>query len=357
MQDLLNEIRERAGLLDLDEEGAMPRKGQVMTDGGYAFEVIRVYPTKADADGPLPRELLRLIPRGGGAVMTTLTKGRSQTGDGRAPGNYVFFIRRNGEQDGAPVWMKPSQATRALGYEYSEAESWSGNALIDEVRQLAGMTTLDEIGIGGNEPGSVQAFLMVLASKLTQYDQREMKREMKRGGRGNIYRLGHLLGASQKVEDDMKAKGLMRQGTPEALSALKTSMNYYFSPGVSPVVNVEKQIDLFLKTGKEPSLVGGGSSRKAPKRTEDIGDNDGWPICESAAGDAIHDLKALLHVVKGLVSAVEETIQAIQGTELDREDARYIAQRCVDVSEPVRKMWTTLDALKAQALRQKRSTP
>lgn len=42
-------------------------------------------------------------------------------------------------------------------------------------------------------------FQTLLVSKLTQQDQREAKRDMKYGGRVNIYRIGHYLEAAQKV--------------------------------------------------------------------------------------------------------------------------------------------------------------
>jgi hypothetical protein len=95
-------------------------------------------------------------------------------------------------------------------------------------------------------PCTVHKYLMVLTSKLTQYDQKENLREMKRGGRGNIYRLGHLLEASQKVED--RVAKLKDRHDPEALSALKSAIAANFTHddgifGLAPVRNVIKQIN------------------------------------------------------------------------------------------------------------------
>ncbi len=88
------------------------------------YKVIRHYPSKGDADGPLPRALLRMVPRGGGAA---IAKGPQ--------GHYVIYLDRSGKIDGAPVWLKPAQYKRAMSYEYSE-EREMGNLdqLIEDLR-------------------------------------------------------------------------------------------------------------------------------------------------------------------------------------------------------------------------------
>ena len=107
-------------------------------------------------------------------------------------------------------------------------------------------------------PPTVCNFQTLLISKLTQQDQREAKRDMKYGGRVNIYRLGHYLEAAQKVEADMQrvAPDCNVTLTPEIADKMRVSLRHHFTPTFPVVKNVEKQIDAFLTTGKQPSLLG-----------------------------------------------------------------------------------------------------
>jgi hypothetical protein len=97
--------------------------------------------------------------------------------------------------------------------------------------------------------GTVKTFLMVLTSKLTQYDKRLSARD------GNIYRLSHLLKASQDIERRM-AK-LLDHSDQKSLETLKAAIAGEFTrPPIPPVANTLKQIDAFIATGKLPSLSG-----------------------------------------------------------------------------------------------------
>lgn len=161
-------------------------------------------------------------------------------------------------------------------------------------------------------PGTVGNFLLVLSSKLTQYDQRETTKELKRG-RSNIYRLGHLLGALHKVEGDVQ--GLEGRSDAEALDALKASMNTRFTEGFAPVRQVERQIDRWLEKGKPPSLKetkGGNApsvrSRTIPKQIRDRANMYGIPVQLRqfsdgsrhyiVAGMAASSTSAALHLIK-----------------------------------------------------------
>jgi hypothetical protein len=71
---------------------------------------------------------------------------------------------------------------------------------------------------------SVQDFHAILIGLLTQYDQKESLREMKRRQSPNIYRLGHLLKAADKAETAAKQaspafdwRELWESDTPDAL--------------------------------------------------------------------------------------------------------------------------------------------
>jgi hypothetical protein len=88
-------------------------------------------------------------------------------------------------------------------------------------------------------PCTVEKYLLVLSSKLTQYDMKESAKEMRRGGM-NIYRLGHLLKAAKSVENDVKA--LARREDPEAMAKLQQSLSRHFEDGFSPARAVKRQI-------------------------------------------------------------------------------------------------------------------
>jgi hypothetical protein len=96
--------------------------------------------------------------------------------------------------------------------------------------------------------GTVENFLAVLSSKLTQYDERVSRRERM----PNIYRLGHYMKALGDVRD--KVAGILERSDPEALTALKAVINRHFHD-LPPTNNVLKQIDAWLASGKRPSLV------------------------------------------------------------------------------------------------------
>ena len=104
-------------------------------------------------------------------------------------------------------------------------------------------------------PPTVGNFILLLTSKLTQYDQRDK--------RGSIYRLGHLLGAAQKVEDEV-LQHASRTDTMNEDVAVRfiTAMADAFTVNprenkfdLAPCRNVVKQLEAFLASGKNPSLV------------------------------------------------------------------------------------------------------
>ena len=113
-------------------------------------------------------------------------------------------------------------------------------------------------------PPTVCNFYTVLTSKVTQFDQRLEKADAKRGRPTNIYRLGHYLGAAQKVEADLKkvAPNCNVEMTPTVANEMRASMRHHFTPDFPPIKNVEKQLDAFLTTGKSPSLLGGARRRR-----------------------------------------------------------------------------------------------
>ena len=87
---------------------------------------------------------------------------------------------------------------------------------------------------------TVAKYLEVLSHELVRYDVATSAREAKRGGRVNIYRLGHLMGALQRVRDDVDN----RTSDSEADKAgLRMAMYSHFEKDFAPVKKVVKQIE------------------------------------------------------------------------------------------------------------------
>jgi len=105
---------------------------------------------------------------------------------------------------------------------------------------------------GPKQEATVDTFLMVLTSQLVQYDTREMNREMKHG-RGNVYRLGLLFEAQNKVTAD--CADVLNRSDAAAMNVLKQSLARQFTRDFSPVTNVVRQIDSWVKDGRFPSII------------------------------------------------------------------------------------------------------
>jgi hypothetical protein len=101
--------------------------------------------------------------------------------------------------------------------------------------------------------GTVEMFLMMLSSKLTQYDQKEFARETKRG-HGNIYRLSLLLEAKNKVESDVGE--FLTRDDSEAMEALRRSIGVRFHVTCPPVRRVLKAIEMWELKRSKPTLIG-----------------------------------------------------------------------------------------------------
>lgn len=96
---------------------------------------------------------------------------------------------------------------------------------------------------------TVEMFIQVLVSKLTQWDKRYNK--------SNPYALGHFLEAAERVRKMMSAD--LKKDDPASLEKLKKAVDRAFDPTFSPVRAMKKQVDQFLEKGAMPSLVRRGS--------------------------------------------------------------------------------------------------
>ena len=109
-------------------------------------------------------------------------------------------------------------------------------------------------------PPTVGNFIAVLISKLTQHDQKLAGRERN----VNIYRLGHLLNAAGRVEQEV-LKGVASKDdvmTIELANKMISSMRTAFTTNnqgkfdLAPCRNVAKQLKDFIEQDKNPSLLG-----------------------------------------------------------------------------------------------------
>lgn len=130
----------------------------------------------------------------------------------------------------------------------------------------------------------VQDFHTILIGLLTQYDQKESLREMRRGGRPNIYRLGHYLKAAEGAEQAAKAVGIWNRDDITAISAYQELLAQRFifegargkkEFALAPVRQLHRQMKAWVERGKLPKY--GKLDPRAPARWpgEDK-DNPAW---------------------------------------------------------------------------------
>ena len=120
---------------------------------------------------------------------------------------------------------------------------------------------LNEAGL---TPGSVKHFLLVLASKITQADRREMRK-----GQVNPNRLAHWLKAATDAGKPFASHG--DSTDRDTLLKLKKSVAREFTPDFSPANYVKKAIDQFIATGKAPKLTGSAGTKLPWKESvEDV---------------------------------------------------------------------------------------
>lgn len=116
----------------------------------------------------------------------------------------------------------------------------------------------------------VQDFSFILTGLLTQYDQKESLREMKRGGRSNIYRLGLLLKAAQDAEDHAKKARIWERDDGAAIASYRDILELHFiyergEFALSALRQLDKKMKAWVEQGKLPMY---GTARRR--------DNPGW---------------------------------------------------------------------------------
>jgi len=110
------------------------------------------------------------------------------------------------------------------------------------------LESLDEV-----TKGTAEVFTMLLSSYLTQYDQQQQKRALKRRGG---YHSPHALGLYFKALDDVRtAVGPdLQSDSKDAIAKLEAAVRDAFDENFPPVKKLLKATAAFIATGKLPTL-------------------------------------------------------------------------------------------------------
>lgn len=111
---------------------------------------------------------------------------------------------------------------------------------------LVASRVLDRVIKLAANDAKVKTFLTILRSYLTQFDQKLEKKQP------NIYRLGHYLGAADKVESAVKSH--LNDDSGEAMEALSSALKKNFESDFPPLKKVLKLVDEWQHDKKLPKL-------------------------------------------------------------------------------------------------------
>jgi hypothetical protein len=103
----------------------------------------------------------------------------------------------------------------------------------------------------------VKDFALILTGLLTDYDRKEMVKEIKRRYPTNAYRLGHLLGAAQSADQRAKEMGIWDRDDPEAIMTYLMILKEHFiyergKFALAPLRQLEKRMHDWVDKGKLP---------------------------------------------------------------------------------------------------------
>lgn len=105
---------------------------------------------------------------------------------------------------------------------------------------------------------TVKDFSFILTGLLTQYDQKESMREMRRGGGSNIYRLGILLKEAQEAQGEAASAGLLNRDDAEAIEMYRGILQEHFiyergQFALSALRQLDKKMIAWVQSGKLPT--------------------------------------------------------------------------------------------------------
>lgn len=112
----------------------------------------------------------------------------------------------------------------------------------------------------------VQDFSLILTGLLTDYDRKEMVREIKRRVPSNPYRLGHLLRAAEESADEAKKEGIWERDDEQAIKEYLSILKHFFiyergQFALPPLRQLEKRMYAWIVDGKLPKY---GTARANP---------------------------------------------------------------------------------------------
>jgi hypothetical protein len=200
------------------------------------YKVLRYYPTKADAEGPFPTTLTRLIRKGGGALLVELQPGKKSMekdggihtpgprGGSWRPKEYIVYLDSEGNVDGAPVYLKPHQFKRVMSYK----ESVEGE---DNMQEALGVPDLNKWKI--TQKGGKTFYTIKLHGKTVTVSE---KGEPARSG---LYRYRIFIdGKRYQKQDETEIKGVMRTVQTAVMEdmdeAMARGVTSYDVPPVGP---------------------------------------------------------------------------------------------------------------------------
>ena len=118
--------------------------------------------------------------------------------------------------------------------------------------------------MGKGIPPTVGNFFVVLSSLLTQYDAKEEARARKsKYGHHNIYALSHYLKAMHEAEADLLEHVSKDEDVTEQIAGMFVQvLAEHFTVNhrsnefdISPLRKFVKQLEAFVSTGKNPTLI------------------------------------------------------------------------------------------------------
>jgi len=177
--------------------------------------------------------------------------------------------------------------------------------------------------------GTVELFLTLLTSKLTQSDARESQRHP------NIHRLGHYMKAVGKVRAGMRGKE--NSSEPQDLEMLKRLIQKEFN-AFGPVTFTIKKIDAYL------------AGKPAPKITDKGGTGTAWTesveVHEALVGDpefAAQSLWNQSHELYRLVGTMESAAKLMKQNSEKGQVALDALKELRTIDQKARKLASFLD--------------
>ena len=178
-------------------------------------------------------------------VRTVTTMGRSGGTenwpvDGASAEDLLYLLKRSSK---AQAKLKLGEDTEPTESELEDEYTAMVSALSEETGDPASL--LEAMN------GKISTFLTVFSSMLTQYDMLLIKGETRRGGRGNIYRLGLWFEALERAK--ARVASMLNDDSTDAIKALRAAIDKEFTSG-NPGDKMRKAMDAYIEKGTLPKI-------------------------------------------------------------------------------------------------------